>query len=426
MRRVVIAGVSARAAAESAARAGFDVTAIDAFADLDQHRSVQSRSIPRPFTARAAARAARSVECDAVAYLSNFENHPDDVRTLAAGRELWGNPPAVLRRVRDPMCLAHALRDRGIKGPDVWLPPAHCVLRRASPTAVAEAMAVRRSVPRRRKSEGRRPDTTGAGRHPDATTDHRDWLVKPLASGGGHAVRPWDRGTPVPRHCYLQELIAGTPGSVVFVAAAGRAAPLGVSRQLVGDPAFGAAGYQYCGNILASAGDNDALVDAACALARAVSEEFGLAGVNGIDFVARDAHPYAVEVNPRWTASMELVERAYGLSVFAAHAAACADGTLPDFDVVRARRGAGAAGKAVVFAREDVTIGDTSAWIGDSTVRDVPHPGERIRAGRPVCTVFAPGHDHASCYVALVRRADRVYAELGGWKSETAPPARPD
>jgi predicted ATP-grasp superfamily ATP-dependent carboligase len=414
----VIAGVSARAAAESAARAGFDVTAIDAFADLDQHPSVRSRSIPRPFTARAAARAARSIACDAAAYLSNFENHPDDVRTLAAGRQLWGNPPAVLRRVRDPMCLARALRDRGIAGPEVRLPPARVALPRASPTAVAEVMAVRRSFIRRRKQgEGGRPDTTGDVRHPGTTTDHHEWLVKPLASGGGHAVRPWHRGMPVPRDCYLQELIAGTPGSIVFVAAAGRAAPLGVSHQLIGDRAFGATGYQYCGNILASAREDDALVDAACTLARAVSEEFGLAGVNGIDFVARDAHPYAVEVNPRWTASMELVERAYGLSVFASHAAACADGTLPDFDVVHARRGPRAAGKAVVFAREDVTIGDTYAWIGDATVRDVPHPGERIRAGRPVCTVFAAGDDRASCYVALVRRADRVYAELAGWKS---------
>jgi uncharacterized protein len=132
MRRVVIAGVSARAAAESAARAGFDVTAIDAFADLDQHPAVQSRSIPRPFTARAAARAARSIDCDAVAYLSNFENHPVDVRTLAAGRELWGNPPAVLRRVRDPMCLARALRDRGIAGPEVRLPPTRVARRRSA------------------------------------------------------------------------------------------------------------------------------------------------------------------------------------------------------------------------------------------------------------------------------------------------------
>src|SRR5207249_4013652 len=112
----------------------------------------------------------------------------------------------------------------------------------------------------------------------------------------------------------LQELVKGTPGSVAFVAAAGRAVPLGVSRQLVGEHAFGAAGYRYCGSILAAAGDaqfarDEALVDAACALARAVAEEFGVVGVNGIDFIACGRVPYVVEVNPRWSSSMELVER---------------------------------------------------------------------------------------------------------------------
>ena len=48
-----------------------------------------------------------------------------------------------------------------------------------------------------------------------------------------------------------------------------------------------------------------------CDLARALVEEFDLVGVNGIDFVARDGLPYAIEVNPRWCASMELVERAH-------------------------------------------------------------------------------------------------------------------
>ena len=46
-----------------------------------------------------------------------------------------------------------------------------------------------------------------------------------------------------PRGCYLQQRLEGVPGSVVFVAAGGRAAPLGVSRQLVGEPAFGASGF---------------------------------------------------------------------------------------------------------------------------------------------------------------------------------------
>jgi predicted ATP-grasp superfamily ATP-dependent carboligase len=383
MRRIVIAGISTRAAAESAARAGFEVTAIDAFADLDQHPSVRALSIPRPFTARAAARAAGDIECDAVVYLSNFENHPDEVRTLTAGRELWGNAPAVLRRVRDPACLEHALRGRGM--------------------AVAEVRL--------------EPDTAGDVTNSE-TAGHRDWLVKPLASGGGHAVQQWVRGAPVTDDCYLQELIAGTPGSVVFVAARGLSVPLGVSRQLVGDRAFGATGYRYCGNILTSGRGDDLLSHAASELARVVAAEFDLVGVNGIDFIARAACPFAIEVNPRWTASTELVERAYGLSVFAAHAEACTAGTLPALDFVRAQSGAEAVGKAVVFAREDVTIGDPTAWLEDSSVRDVPRARERIRAGRPVCTVFAAGRDDTACYAALVRRAESVYEDLGAWRSD--------
>jgi len=387
--RVLVAGLSTRAAAESAARAGFVVTGIDAFGDLDQDPRVRALSLPRDFgarfTAAAAARAARGIGCDAVAYVSSFENHPRAIDTLAAERVLWGNTPAVLRRVRDPMLVTRALRRRGCAAPAV---------------------------------------------HVASVNDGR-WLVKPLASGGGYRVRPWHRDTRLPRGCYLQELVDGTPGSVAFVAAGGRAVPLGVSRQLVGEHAFGATGYQYCGNILMAAGDADdaALVDRACALAHAVAEEFGVVGVNGVDFVVRDGVPYAIEVNARWTASMELVERAYGLSVFGAHAAACAAGALPEFDLVQARRGAVAVGKAVVFARRDVVVGDTRAWLpknnvgnvdAAATVRDIPHPGERIAAGRAVCTVFATGRGEVACHRALVRRAERVYAELAAWEREVA------
>jgi predicted ATP-grasp superfamily ATP-dependent carboligase len=390
--RVLVAGVSTRAAAESAARAGFAVTAIDAFGDLDQHASVRGLSLARDFgvrvSARSAAHAARTIDCDAVAYLSSFDNHPGAVATLAAGRALWGNAPAVLRRVRDPMLVARALRQRGSAAPDVY-------------AASGSGPAVVDSPPPRE--------------------DDRRWLVKPLASGGGHRVRPWRRAMSVPRGCYLQELVDGTPGSVAFVAAGGRAVPLGVSRQLIGEDAFGASGYRYCGNILAAAGDeqfthDEALVHAACALARSVAAEFDLVGVNGIDFVECRGVPYAVEVNPRWSASMELVEQAYDLSVFGAHAAACGTGVLPEFDFMSARSGAGAVGKAVVFARRDVAVGDTRAWLEDRNVRDVPHPGERIRAGRPVCTVFAADRDGAACHAALVGRAERVYEQLAVWE----------
>ena len=380
--RLLLAGVSTRAAARSAARAGFSVTALDAFGDLDQHPSVRALSLPRDFGSRftpaAAARAAKTIECDSVAYLSSFENHPRAVATLAAGRTLLGNPPHVLRQVRDPRLVARALRRHGLVAP-----------------------ASRLDAPRR-----------------------GSWLVKRLASGGGRGVRAWTIGARVPRGAYLQERIEGTPGSVVFVAALGRAVPLGVSRQICGDGAFGAVGFQYCGNILAAAGDaqfqnGDVLIRSALDVAHAVAGAFGLTGVNGVDFIARDGAAYAIEVNPRFSASMELVERAHEISVFGAHAAACVDGVLPAFDLLQAQRRIEAVGKAIVFAKRDVVIGDSRSWI-DAGICDVPHAGERIDAGRPVCTVFASGRDAAICYVELVRRATEVYATLAGWERNVA------
>ena len=389
MTRVLIVGTSARAAAESAARAGFDVTALDAFGDLDQHPSVHARSVQRDFderafTASTAARAAQATACDAVAYLSPFENHPRTVGTLARGRALWGNGPEVLRDVRNPLRVVRALADRRLAA--------------AAVVAGDESDAVDDDAPGMVSNEGA-------------------WLAKPFASGGGLRVRSWDRFEKVPRGCYLQERIEGMPGSISFVAAGRRSVPLCVSRQLIGDSAFGADRYRYCGSILAPRGDesfgrDEELVDRACVLANAVAEEFGLVGVNGVDFVAHGGAPYAIEVNPRWSASMELAERAYGISVFGAHARACSAGTLPAFDLAHARRHQPAFGKAIVFARTAVTLGDTRRWIGDATVRDVPQPGERISAGRPVCTVLADGRNASACYEALVHRADRLYAEL--------------
>lgn len=378
---VLVAGVSTRAAAESAARAGYRVTAVDAFGDLDQHAGVRGLSVPRdaavPYSADAAARAARAVACDAVVYQSDFENHPDAVRALGEGRALWGNAPTTLKRVRDPAVLAEALRARGCAAP-------------ATATPDAAAGSARR------------------------------WMLKPRASGGGRGVRPWRRGAVVPSGYYLQERVDGVPGSVVFVADGRRAVALGISRQLVGEVAFGARGFRYCGTILAGAGDpqfaeDDALVAAATRLAAAATDAFALVGVNGVDFVAHDGVPHAVEVNPRYTASMEIVERAYGVSVFGAHAAACAAGALPAFDVRAARRARGAVGKAIVFARHAVRVGDTRPWLDGPGVRDVPHPGERFAAGSPVCTVFAEGTDAAACHAALVRRAERVYDTLRAW-----------
>jgi predicted ATP-grasp superfamily ATP-dependent carboligase len=228
-------------------------------------------------------------------------------------------------------------------------------------------------------------------------------------------IRRWSAGAGVSRDHYAQELVIGVPASIVFVAARSRAVPLGLSRQLIGDAAFGASGYRYCGNVLASADDDvltDRVLERAIALAQCATEEFGLVGLNGIDCIVRDEVPYAIEVNPRWCSSMELVERHYGVSMFGVHAAACVDGALPDFSLSRARHTATTMGKAIVFAPNDGIAGDTRSWLADETVRDIPKPGERIVAGQPICTVFAEGAGMERCRAQLHARADSIVTSM--------------
>ena len=369
MTRVLIAGVSTRGLAESAARAGYDVLAVDGFGDLDlrarAHSVVVARRVGR-FSIRAAVAAARGLEADVVCYVGSFENHARAVGALATGRTLWGNRPAVLTAVRDPVRLARALASHGLPAP-----------------------AVRATVPRAGAARGGR------------------WLSKPRASGGGSGVAPW-RGGKLPRGSYLQQRVAGTPGSIVFAADGRRAVPLGVSHALTGDPAFGAGGFRYCGSLLVA--PEQPLFGHACRLASIVTEAFGLVGVNGIDFVARGHVPYAVEVNPRYCASMELVERARGMSIFQLHARACA-GELPESEPVGPSP-TDLLGKAIVYARDDVVPEGTARWLEDDDVRDVPPPGEPIERGHPICTVFARGPTPAACRAALVARARTMYRAL--------------
>ena len=403
MTSVLVCGISTRAIAESAARAGFHVTAIDGYADLDQHPSVRALSMPRDFasqpTASAIARAARTLGCDAVVYLSPFENHPRAVASLAIGRALWGNRPDVLRAVRDPQAVAAVLRRNGFAVPRVTKGPA----------VTGANVQVDPNVP----DDTRAPNDSNVSNDPNVPNAV---LVKPLRSGGGHRIHPWSGGR-VPSGTYLQQRIDGTPGSVVFLAAAGKALPLAVTRQLVGDAAFGASGYRYCGSVVSAAPDllfsgGAQIADVCHRLCDVMAAEFELVGLNGIDFIARDGVPYPIEVNPRWSSSLELVERLIGQPLFAAHAEACARGALSARDIDVPPQISAAVGKAIVFARHDVVAGETDAWLGDDSVRDVPHPGERINAGQPICSVFATGNDFQSCYAALVARAERVYREF--------------
>jgi predicted ATP-grasp superfamily ATP-dependent carboligase len=79
-----------------------------------------------------------------------------------------------------------------------------------------------------------------------------------------------------------------------------------------------------------------------------------------------------------------------------------------------------ATGKAIVYARRGVTLGDTRPWLEDPSLADIPWPGEHIAAGHPICTIFATAANASDCERSLLRRAERFYAELPRARGQAA------
>jgi predicted ATP-grasp superfamily ATP-dependent carboligase len=360
--------------AELAVRAGHDVVALDRFGDLDLQRLCPSVSVLRDLGGRggmaALVAAAETIPGPSVIYGAGLENKPALIARLASGRRLLGCPPEAVERVRDPASLGASLRTAGLAYPSTF--------------AAREA--------------------------PLRADRSRRWLRKPVRGGGGRGVREW-RGGALDGDVVVQERISGVACSVAAVADGRSATLLGVSEQLVGHRGFGARGYAWCGNLVPPRlrqAERRALDSAAQTICRHLAGAFGLRGLFGVDLLWGGNCAWVVEVNPRPTGSLECIEAAYEVGVFAAHLDGCA-GRLPSIASPPTPRRA--AGKAILFATRNLGVGDTRGWPARG-IRDVPHPHERIGAGRPICTLVSGRESPEAVLADLEARAAGLRAEL--------------
>ncbi|HEV3377864.1 MAG TPA: ATP-grasp domain-containing protein [Thermoleophilaceae bacterium] len=366
--------MSARMVAELAVRAGHDVVALDRFGDLDLQQLCPSVSVLRDLGGRggmeALVDAAERIHAPSVIYGAGLENKPVLVARLTSDRTLLGCWPETLQRVRDPFALGASLRPGGLAYP-----------------------------------------TTFAGRDARRLADRsRRWLRKPVRGGGGRGVREW-RGGALHGDVVVQEYVSGLACSVAAVADGRSAIVLGVSEQLIGHRGFGARGYAWCGNLVPprlGEAQQRALAGGARAICAHLAHAFGLRGLFGVDLVWDGERAWVVEVNPRPTGSLECVEAAHEVGVFAAHLEGCA-GRLPS--TAPAPTPFRAAGKAILFATQDVRVGDTRGWPARG-IRDVPHPREQIAAGHPICTLVSVQESPDAVLADLEARAVALRAEL--------------
>jgi predicted ATP-grasp superfamily ATP-dependent carboligase len=290
------------------------------------------------------------------------------VGALAQRRPLWGNDRKTLKTARSPQAVARMLEEAGLPHPPVHLDAA--------------------DVPRR-----------------------GSWLVKPITGSGGRGIARWDgeATTKRPAPVYYQQYIQGEPCAAVYVGDGQRAALLGVTRQLIGEPWLHAAAFQYCGSIgpLRLKPDVRQRFEQ---LGNVLAAGCGLRGLFGVDAIRREGVPWPVEVNPRYTASVEVLEYATGVAALDQHLAAFYPASGG-----RERPNAGGAdgprspcvGKAILFARDALIFPRDGPWSAAlqtpgcvhelPAFADLPHGGQRFHARQPVLTCFAGGDTPSDC-----------------------------
>jgi predicted ATP-grasp superfamily ATP-dependent carboligase len=283
------------------------------------------------------------------------------VARISRNHRLLGNSAETLHAVRNPVRLADVLRRHGLSCPDV-----HSSL------------------------EGLPRDGT--------------WLEKPVASGGGRLIRPLEQASgTLFEPTYFQGRIIGGSFSTLFIANQGQASLIGATRQLIGVPG---SPFAYRGSI-GPVTVSERLKDRLDLMGRVLAWEFGLVGLFGVDYILRGDEPWALEVNPRYTASVEVLELALRRPLLAEHLQACDPALFASnrsSETATAHPAPRVVAKAIIYASHSLVTPDIPldhAWREDAfavpPVADVPWPATRIEAGQPIMTVFSTDTDLSIC-----------------------------
>jgi len=376
-----VVGASARAAMHSIARAGYRGWAVDLFADRDLKRLAPCELCPwEKFPAALPALIERFPH-GPILYTGGLENHPEIIAQLADKRPLLGNSANVLNHVRNPF-FVHSLPTKGMHFPQL-IPPGD-------------------SAP-------------NAGR----------WLRKPLRSSSGHGIRLANANEPASRDHYFQEFVEGTSMSALFVSD-GRepnsTVTLGVTEQLIGVEWLHAGGFAYCGNI--GPIELPRPVEASLFInGKMIGNATALGGLWGMDFILHENAISPVELNPRYTAAIEVLELGAKFSSLMSHYN-CFTSENALAKMKWTRRFTAPIGKAIYYAPHRIVFPSTGPWDGDlaepfdpwrvPSFADIPEPDAVIESGSPVLTIFARSDTAMDCRKKLQARAaelDRLFAE---------------
>jgi predicted ATP-grasp superfamily ATP-dependent carboligase len=343
--------LSARPFVEAAVRAGYTVTAIDAFADAET-AALAKKSIALAydrlgFDADALMAAINDLDLshfDGFVYGSGFEAQPELLDKVAAKLPLIGNAAATVAALKTPARFFAALQQLNINYPDVTdsLPQDHA----------------------------------------------NDFLLKFAGgSGGTHISAAKSQNVLLESKYYYQKKIDGLSVSLLFLANKHDVEIVGFNEQWV-SPTVDAP-YRYGGavsHVMLPDHIKTLLSDAA----KKLTSKFGLLGLNSLDAIvdAENSQISVLEINPRLSATVALYN-AEQQNLLERHIKACSGNHDLNQKAVH-KLDLKCKAHAIVYAAEDIELSAAILW--PDWVADKPllnQKAMKISATEPICTVLA-------------------------------------
>jgi predicted ATP-grasp superfamily ATP-dependent carboligase len=367
---LILIGASVRALAFSCIRAGYQPWCIDLYADEDLAKNCPTTLITKSFP-NEISDLIKTAPVAPILYTGGLENHPALLQLLSAERAILGVTGNTLTNLRNTSELYNLLKSKQIN----------------TPAIIISTNDLNKEI---------------------------SYLRKPKNRSGGLGIKPFDpsKQTMVEDpDFHYQEFIKGESRSAIFCFNESGFELLGTSIQSSGTQSLHADDFLYSGNMGPVKPCSSELKDLQT-IGEIISSNYHPLGLLGMDYILNDSKVYPLEINPRYTASMEVLELSLGQNFITKHMQAFGFKTICE---IPARTEPSVIGKAIYYAPHDVLIPEDAPWLSiESNPRlfspfaDIPKPGSAIHRGSPVVTIFAKADSLTEVKVQLKTRTSQL------------------
>jgi len=247
-----------------------------------------------------------------------------------------------------------------------------------------------------------------------AETGEYPVMIKPCSGAGGWKNKKAENLTEErewtelwPGEPYIRQTLAeGIPCSVSCIADGKNARAISFNEQFLrggnGEKSYGFSGAitPFC----------HPLEDEIIKTAETAAALSGCVGSVGVDFIAGEKEFWAIEINPRFQATMDIIELSFGVNIFNLHIDACM-GILPPPYENNAKK---YTTRRVIFADRDIMVKDDLCEFYPQ-IADIPRIGTVIEDGSAILSAYGTGSTRDFALESLDKTIKDIARYISRW-----------